>query len=209
MGKAPKWSPEEDAALSKAWIQQSEDEGSPQVNGTNQTQEDFWTKVVERFKRPVDAPQGTYDERTIERGVSPLVVRFRETIARDVKKFNNALLKVFHARPSGVSEEEKVNMAIAIHLGKSDAPNYRHRDFERNDWKFYLCWETLKTHRSFLPPTPPPPVLNEVEEVGNTGEVGSENSSGVGESFVPHTPAAATNTRTRGGFGRSSTKKSN
>ena len=139
MGKAPKWSPEEGAALSNAWIQQSEDEECPQVYGTNQSQEEFWLKVVERFKKPADAPQGTYDERTVERGVSPLVVRFKESISRDVKKFNNALLKVFHARPTGVSEEEKVNMAIAIHLGKSDSPNYRHRDFERNDWKFYLC----------------------------------------------------------------------
>lgn len=153
MGKAPTWSKEESAALAQSWLETSEDDGSPDVKGTNQESSVFWKSVVERFqaKAPDDRPQGTYHAR----GDKPIVTHWKDNIARDVKKFNKCLLKVLASKPTGVGEQEKINMAAAIHLGKIDAVSYRHRSFEPNDWKFYQCWLVLKDHRAFKPPQAP------------------------------------------------------
>ncbi|KAG7364433.1 hypothetical protein IV203_037635 [Nitzschia inconspicua] len=66
--------------------------------------------------------------------------------------------------PTGYSKQEKINMAVAIHLGKSDSMSYRHKGFEPNDWLFYQAWLVLKSHRAFLPPTPPP-LDEDIEEI--------------------------------------------
>ncbi|KAG7364219.1 hypothetical protein IV203_037421 [Nitzschia inconspicua] len=65
---------------------------------------------------------------------------------------------------SAKTKAEKINMAVAIHLGKSDSMSYRHKGFEPNDWPFYQAWLVLKSHRAFLPPTPQPPD-EDIEEI--------------------------------------------
>ncbi|KAG7354613.1 hypothetical protein IV203_003969 [Nitzschia inconspicua] len=87
----------------------------------------------------------------------PIENHFRDKIQRDCKKFNTALRKVLFSNPTGCSEQEKINMAVAIHLGKSDSMSYRHKGFKPNDWPFYQAWLVVKSHRAFLPRTPPPP----------------------------------------------------
>jgi len=56
-------------------------------------------------------------------------------------------------------------MAVAVHLGKVDCMSYRHKNFNVMDWKYYLSWQTLKDHPSFLPPKPQTPIELEEEEV--------------------------------------------
>jgi hypothetical protein len=76
-----------------------------------------------------------------------------DSIARDCKKFNKSLVKVYASRPTGVTLEEKVNIAVALHLKKADTASSRHKGFPVNDWKFYQAWLVLKEHRAFIPPT--------------------------------------------------------
>lgn len=152
MGKGKIWKAEENQHLAEAWISTSEEVGETKLKGTDQTESEFWSKVMVKFKSkcPVDKPDGIYHERGPPR---TLQNHWRDHISRDVKKFNKSLSKVFRSNPTGCSEQNKINMAVAIHLGKIDAMSYRYKDFEAMDWKYYRCWLVLKDHRLFLPPS--------------------------------------------------------
>ncbi|KAG7373841.1 hypothetical protein IV203_012936 [Nitzschia inconspicua] len=168
MGQGKRWSSEESAHLAEAWIHASEGVGEFKVKGTSQDGNEFWGKVLEEFgrKAPANAAPGTYLKRENKGGETrpPIENHFREKIQRDCKKFNTSLRKVLCSNPTGCSEQEKINMAVAIHLGKSDSMSYRHKGFEPNDWPFYQAWLVLKSHRAFLPPTPQPPD-EDIEEI--------------------------------------------
>ncbi len=129
MGKAPKWKAQEHAALAQSWIDASEDHGDPvlRVKGTDQRQEAFWKTVVGNFQvaAPVVA-NGSYHER----GVNPIKIQWRDVVARECKAFNRSLLKVFSSNPTGCTEQEEINMAVAIHCKKIDCMSYRHKNFE-------------------------------------------------------------------------------
>ena len=151
MGKGMKWTPEESRDLAQAWIEVSEDKGNVNVKGTNQDSSEFWNSIVLKLETlaPVTC-NGTHHKRDLQ-GITN---HWREKVSRECKKFNRALAKVYACQPTGCGEEEKINMAVAIHLGKVDTMNYRMKSFEANTWKFYLAWEVLKDHRAFLPPRP-------------------------------------------------------
>ena len=151
MGKGKKWSAEECLHLSEAWLSVSEGEGETKLKGTSQTQDAFWKSVVELFssKGPSN-PDGVYGDRP----QTAIMNHWKDNISRDVKKFNKAILMVFRSKPSGVTEEEKINIAVAIHLKKADSASSRHKDFQPFDWIYYRAWLVLKNHKAFVPPTP-------------------------------------------------------
>ena len=151
MGKGKVWSSDECLHLAEAWLHTSEDEGEPEVKGTNQDSTEFWSKVVNKFagKGPPN-PDGIYKDRQ----QNAIMNHWKDKIARDIKKFNKALLLVFASKPTGVTEQEKVNIAVALHLKKADSASSRHKDFQPHDWKFYKAWLVLKEHRAFIPPSP-------------------------------------------------------
>ena len=154
MGKGKRWLAPENRDLAIAWIHVSEDAGNPTLKGTNQDSREFWASVIERLKEMAptqEDTEGMYGDRNI----SAIQNHWSENIARQAKKFNKALARVYAANPTGVTEEQKVNMAVAIHLGKIDAMSYRFKDFEANTWKFFLAWQILKSHPAFLPPRMP------------------------------------------------------
>jgi hypothetical protein len=88
-------------------------------------------------------------------GMLPVWNQWKDNINRNVKGFNKCLLKIYKAKLTGVTEAEKINMAIAIHVGKVDTMNYRMRDYEPTKWKLYQAWVVLKAHPAFLPPPVP------------------------------------------------------
>ena len=152
MPKGKKWTDEEYATLAQAWIQTSEEVDQKVLKGTGQTLTAFWQKVLERFESlaPAD-PDGHYHLR----GLVPVMNQWKDLLSRNVKKFNKCLVRVLKAKPTGVTEDQKVNIAIAIHLGKIDTMSYHHRDFEPNDWKYHQAWLVLRHHPAFLPPPAP------------------------------------------------------
>jgi hypothetical protein len=77
-----------------------------------------------------------------------------DSIARDCKKFNKSLMKVYASKPTGTTLDEKINIAVALHLKKADTASSRHRSYPAGDWKFYQAWLVLKEHRAFIPPSP-------------------------------------------------------
>ena len=137
------------------------------LKGTGQTGEQFWKKVMVRLE--ADAPKG--DEavgRYHNRGLLPVGNQWKDNVNRNVKGFNKCLLMIYKSNPTGVTEDEKINMAIAIHVGKCDVMNYRMAELEPNDWKLYQAWLVLKDHPAFLPPPQP--------NTGNTENLASDDS---------------------------------
>ena len=151
MGEGKRWDSPECRDLATAWISASEENGEASLKGTHQESELFWESVRKHFddKTPDNCTKGTYKDR----GTTAVKNQWCEKVSRDVKKFNEALLKVMNGKPTGVTEEQKINLAVAIHLGKVDTVAHRHKDFDPREWKQCLAWQVLKDHRAYLPPT--------------------------------------------------------
>lgn len=152
MGKGKQWTALECKHVAEAWVEVSEDQDQGEVKGANQTGEVFWSRVYLRFisKGPTEQQEGTYGGR----GEKAVRNYWTDNISRDCKKFNKSLMKVYQSRPTGVSLEEKINIAVALFLKKADTASSRHKDFPTRDWKFFDAWLVLKGHRAFIPPTP-------------------------------------------------------
>ena len=153
MGRGKQWTPEESLHLAEAWLEISEDVGAAEVKGTNQDSHVFWARIEESFKAkaPTPNPEGQYNDRA----TSDIITQWKDKISRQAKKFNKALMKVFRSHPTGCTEQNKINMAVAIHLRKTDKMDYTHRDYIASNWQFYPAWCVLKEHRAFLPPQVP------------------------------------------------------
>jgi hypothetical protein len=149
MGRGKVWSAVECKDLAEAWIDVSEDKNEIDVKGVSQDAEQFWERVFNKY-----ALKGCSDGCYGERGASAVKNFWSDNIARDCKKFNKSLMKVYASRPTGVTLDEKINIAVALHLKKADTASSRHRDFPCSDWKYYQAWLVLKEHRAFIPPSP-------------------------------------------------------
>jgi hypothetical protein len=127
MPTGKKWTSDECEALARSWINVSEDKGEDELRGTDQTGAVFWRRVVEQLKALASKDcVGRYHNREGK----ALQTNWNDKIARDLKKFNRALLKVISSNLTGVTEQNKINIAVSMVLGKCDAAHYRHRDFD-------------------------------------------------------------------------------
>lgn len=164
MAKGRKWVPHEHMALAKAYIDVSEEMGAPVLKGTGQTVDAFWKAVKENLEKAsflVDDIEGRY----ASRDVKALRQQFSVVVARNVKKFNVALRLVYRSRPTGVTDQQKINMAIAIHTKKTNCMHYRFKDCSAEDWNLYEAWKLLKDHPGFKPTgQPKTPTINRGEE---------------------------------------------
>lgn len=70
----------------------------------------------------------------------------RDKIFRDIQKFvNGALLSLYLSKPSGVTEQQKINVAVAIHMKRTKSMDYEYKDFDATkEWRNYLAWLQLK-----------------------------------------------------------------
>jgi hypothetical protein len=178
-----KWTSLENEALARAWINVSEDHGMPKIKGTNQDQTEFWNEIKEYA--PADKPKGTYNEQ----GHSALKVQWTDKVAWGVKKFNKSLLLVKSSNPTGCNEQNIINMAVAITIGKIDYMSYRLKDLIAEDWILYRAWMILKNHRAFLPPQAP--------TAESTVDLIEQESSDDGENTVTESSNEAVSERNR------------
>jgi hypothetical protein len=63
------------------------------------------------------------------------------TCFKDVQDFINGTLRSAYLRaPSRVTEQQKINMAVSVHIGKNYNENYD----ATKEWRHYLAWLQLK-----------------------------------------------------------------
>ena len=111
------------------------------MKGTDQKKEAFVATLIERFKilSPENISEGTYWKR------GPQVWKYiRDNVFSDVQKFNKALRLVDVSQPSGVSNQEIINMAVAVHIKATKKMDYNFRTQDPNSWRFYQAWIYLR-----------------------------------------------------------------
>lgn len=146
MGRGKKWGIEERQKLALGWCRVSMDP----VVGRNQTGTTFIAKLYEALRQsaPTSFESGTFGERKPE----TIISFWKNAIAPDVQKFNNALKKVHSCHPTGVDDQQIVNMAVAIHLGKTDRMMYAMKSFNPMEWLNYLAWQVVRNIPKFKYP---------------------------------------------------------
>lgn len=125
------------------------------------------------------APTEHEEGRFGDRGADAILKYFRDTIAKDVQSFNKALRLVNSSEPTGdLKEEELVNMAVAIHLGKTNRMEYKYRDFSAQAWKFYPAYMELRNEPKFN-------YHFTQRRTTDTSDNGGEDSGSVGDAIEP------------------------
>ena len=148
MGRAPHWIIEERVAVAESWLEASE-EGSEDV-GSDQDKATFRKKIMDNLK--AKAPSNSLATgRFHARGEGPVMKQWGE-ISKNCSAFNKKILQVHASAMSGVTEQQKINVAVAMQNSIIAAASYQQKDYEPNDWVYYHCWLQLKSHRKFLPP---------------------------------------------------------
>ena len=134
MGK--RWTTAEVAVACKAFASATNDS----IKGADQRAEDFNQKLVEILQQlsPASCEEGTYYFRGDR--VFPYL---RDNVFPDVQKFNKARRIVEASSPSGVTDDQKINMAVAIHLRRTKKMEYQFKDFNSTEWRFYSAWKEL------------------------------------------------------------------
>ncbi|KAG7369279.1 hypothetical protein IV203_032022 [Nitzschia inconspicua] len=140
-----KWTADECTVAAKAYVAATQDE----INGADQTAADFSKRLnsfMKSFSPPACAGTGTYWDRDPD-GRRGVIWQFlRDTVTKECQKFNVSLNRVRNANLSGLTEEEKVNVAVATHLRKISVGEtlYSYKNFDKISWRFYGAWHVLK-----------------------------------------------------------------
>lgn len=184
------WSSNERRVAAIAYLRTTQD----CVVGKDQTGKEFWDKIIERIAQI--EPQGENESR------SPSAIKsfIAAKILPDVQKFNVSLTKVLSAKPSGINDQQIINMAVAVHLNKTAGRDYEFRDFDPTKWPNYSAWLVLKNIRKFAPPSPPtdlsPPAMDPVVQTNLEPIQNNEELSSLAAIPVPTAESVLTTTTT-------------
>ena len=88
---------------------------------------------------PLGHAPGTYHER------GDRVYKYlRDNCFNEIQKFNKSIRMIEVSNPSGVSEIQKINMAVAIHLQLTKKMDYQYKDFDKTKWRLFGAWVALR-----------------------------------------------------------------
>mmetsp|Transcript_29144 Transcript_29144/g.64259 ORF Transcript_29144/g.64259 Transcript_29144/m.64259 type:complete len:156 (+) Transcript_29144:181-648(+) len=125
MGRGPNWSADEYEALAKAFKQV----GGDPIKGASQRKSQYYERLHRAFKMNCQKSKAlSSDSNWSDRSKKACKTEW-DKAKLDIGKFINCLGKVYAMEPTGnPSEDNMINMAIAIHLGETATPRYS--DFE-------------------------------------------------------------------------------
>jgi hypothetical protein len=140
MARGLSWTSTEVEACAKAFVSAT---NNP-VRGSDQRQQDFIDDILKALKRyaPTNLVEadGTYHHRG-----NVVWSHLRDSVFSDVQKFNESLRLVYLSKPTGITEQQKINIAVAIHNNKISSVDYSFQDsVPCAMWKHYLAWLVLK-----------------------------------------------------------------
>ena len=146
MGKGKAWDAAELRVLAVAYANATHNP----THGADQKNEVFLGTLMTNIRRL--APAGPHPRQYENRGDEAIYVFIRDHLKPEMNKFNIALRTVLATEPTGVSEEQKFYMAIAIHLKKTNRVEYKYRDQNPYEWRYYDAWKVLRTTSKFRMP---------------------------------------------------------
>lgn len=147
MGRGKAWDIDENEVLARAWISASEDP----IAGVDQRGKLFNETVYRRFSERAPACfagiEGKYGLRT------PGSIRNHAgDLSADAQKFSKTLRTVRACGPTGVTENQVLSMAVAVHVGKCATMNYEQKDFSHSNWPGFKAWNLWKNHPKWTSP---------------------------------------------------------
>ena len=102
--------------------------------GADQPLEAFEAEMTVRMEEfaPADADDGTYHRR------QRIYTYLRDNVFKCFQKFNKALRHIYACNPMGVTEQQKINMAVALHNQEAQTMDYNFKDYNAaKKWKLY------------------------------------------------------------------------
>ena len=197
MGRGGKWKSAEKEVLAKAWMAASSVRSC--TEGSEQSQEMFWNKVLEEIKKREPTDISLVGEKYSNRGLTAIKSHWGDKIRGDVMKFNSALQLVYRSNPTGCTWQQMINMAVAIEIGRTKRMEYQYKDMDPYEWNNYASWLVLKGSRKFQPPSPPEQIDgagNLIEEQPPLSEVATLNPEDNADDSLTESSAAGHSTRT-------------
>ena len=181
MPRKKAWTTEERRVGALAYLSATND----CVHGKDQSSMVFWTKVEDKMKQiPSTEPFDT------DRTAGAIKSFMSNTLFRDIHLFSKSLQMVVCSKPSGVSQDQIINMAVAIHQGVVTCRDYKMRDYNSTNWLNYKAWLVLKNCRKFSHPlestdeiatalsiTPSLSASASADSTDNVEEVGEETTA--------------------------------
>ena len=140
MGHGKGWNIEENEVLARAWIATSEDP----IHGVNQKGKRFAEEIFRRFCELGPESSKTMEGRYRMRTPSSCKRHFDE-MSRDCQKFGSALRQVRASNPTGCTEDNVFSMAVACHLGRVSAMDYKYKEYCKDNWQYWGAWTILRT----------------------------------------------------------------
>jgi hypothetical protein len=168
MPAAKRWKAEECEAAAKAYVVATHDE----VSGAQQKSLDFGKKVHSAFKTlspPGCLGTGTFWDRDPDGSKSIVWYYLRDTLLKECQKFNGTYNKTLAMNLTGVSQQQIINIAVAMHqkLFTSEGKSvYAYKDSDPNCWRLYTSWVVLKETVKFKAPTTPKKPSEEILDSG-------------------------------------------
>ena len=140
------------------------------IKGSEQKLDSFMQRVVEYLKRhaPDNVIEGTYHTRDVGS-----IQKYINKMKADVAKFMAKLRQVELVDWSGLSYDQKVNIAVAVYLGKAKAPHYDYKNFDATAWPNYRPFQVMSTMPQFRTPKVPPSAN---ASIPGSAEKSSDNS---------------------------------
>lgn len=168
MGSAKRWHAKECEAAAKAYVFATHDE----IAGAQQKGADFGKRIADAFKDlspPGCAGTGFYWDRDPDGSKSIVWSYVRDVMMKECQKFNGTYNKVLNMKLTGVTEQEKVNIAVAMFQKKLTADGksvYVYKDYKALEWRLYLAWIVLKDTKKLQVPSVPKNPSQEIIESG-------------------------------------------
>jgi len=173
MGRGKAWCSLERERVVLSYIRASCDP----IVGRNQRSETFSKKMHEEFVKvsPTAKYPGTFNERSVRSVYSC----FKNSVSGDVAAFNKSLRMIHASKCTGCTEDDKINMAVAIHCKATTIRDYNMKTFRSEEkWPNFRAWKVLQVLEKYKFHA------NQFEDLDTTFSEGDEElpSSDVGHS---------------------------
>jgi len=117
------------------------------VTGTGQKSSVYWASVKTKWDElsPEEYEPGTFKDRT----ASNIKNYWNDHLHPQVNKFQQVLTKVMATQFTGnLSEDQKINIAVAFYIGATKKIHYDYRDFNSKEhWKCFTAWYNILRHQ--------------------------------------------------------------
>jgi len=154
MGKAKTWSSLECEGAAKAYVDATMDN----IRGAEQCGEEFTStahKCFHFYSPPGVKDAGTWSDRDPGGDTAKVWCYIRDALLKDVQRFCRTLNVVLNMGLSGLTHQEKVNIAVALCLKKmkDGDTHHQHKNFDPNKWRLCKACVALKQTGKLAEPT--------------------------------------------------------